>query len=106
MHHHAEIDDVVVGAPEHHADDVLADVVDVALHGGEHDRAIGAVGDRAAGGDRRLALGLEERCEIGDRLLHHASRLDDLRQEHPAGAEQVTDDVHAVHQRALDHRDR
>jgi len=30
------------------------------------------------------------------------SALDDLRQEHLAGAEQVADDVHAIHERALD----
>jgi hypothetical protein len=41
--------------------------------------------------------------QVGDRLLHHAGALDHLRQEHLAGAEQVADDVHAVHQRALDH---
>jgi hypothetical protein len=34
-HHDAEVDDLVVVAAEHHADDVLADVVDVALDGGE-----------------------------------------------------------------------
>ena len=38
-HHHAEVDDLVVVAAEDDADDVLADVVDVALHGGRHDRA-------------------------------------------------------------------
>ena len=35
--HDAEIDHLVVVAPEDDADDVLADVVDVALDGGEHD---------------------------------------------------------------------
>ena len=35
--HHAEVDDVVVVAGEHDADDVLADVVDVALHGRHQD---------------------------------------------------------------------
>ena len=44
--HHAEIDDLVVGAPEHHADDVLADVVHVAFDRGEHNGAL-----------RRLACG-------------------------------------------------
>ena len=44
--------------------------------------------------------------QIGHRLLHHPCRLDDLRQEHLAGAEQVADDVHAVHQRAFDHVER
>ncbi len=40
---------------------------------------------------------------MGDGGLHHARRLHHLRQEHLAGAEQVADDVHAGHQRALDH---
>ncbi len=48
-------------------------------------------------------LGLHEGHEIGHRLLHDACRFDDLRQKHLAGAEQVADDVHAVHQRAFDH---
>src|SRR5262249_59562695 len=39
-HHHAEIDDLVIIALENHADDVLADVVHVALDGGHHDLAI------------------------------------------------------------------
>ena len=38
--HHAEVDHLVVVAAEHDADDVLADVVHVALDGGEHDRAL------------------------------------------------------------------
>ena len=42
--HHAEINDLVIVAREHDADDVLADVVHVALDGREHNRA------------RRLAL--------------------------------------------------
>jgi len=33
---------------------------------------------------RVASLGLDERLEVGDRLLHHPSRLDDLRQEHLA----------------------
>jgi hypothetical protein len=37
-HHHAQIDDLVVVAAEHDPDDVLADVVDVPLHGC-HDHA-------------------------------------------------------------------
>jgi hypothetical protein len=44
--------------------------------------------------------------QVRDRLLHHARRLDHLRQEHLAGAEEVADDVHAVHQRPFDHRQR
>ena len=38
-HHHAEVDDLEVVALEHDADDVLADVVHVALDGGQQDLA-------------------------------------------------------------------
>ncbi len=37
-----------------------------------------------------------------DGLLHDARRLDDLGQEHLAGAEQVADDIHAGHQGSFD----
>ena len=103
-HHHAEVDHLVVVALQHHADDVLADVVDVALHRGHHDGAVGVLG----GGVLRVVelLLLDERDQVGDRLLHHPRGLHHLGQEHLAGAEQVADDVHAVHQRTLDHLDR
>ena len=42
---------------------------------------------------------------MGDGALHDAGALDDLRQEHLALAEQIADDVHAVHQRPLDDLD-
>ena len=45
---------------------------------------------------------LEVRDEDRDGLLHDPGALDDLGQEHPAGPEQVADDVHPGHQRALD----
>ena len=45
-HHHAEIDDLVAVAAEHDADDVLADVVHVALDGRQHDLALRAVRPR------------------------------------------------------------
>ena len=95
--HHAEIDDLVIVAGEHDADDVLADVVHVALDGRHQDLA-GGLARVAAVGLLRLHVGQQMR----HRLLHHARRLDHLRQEHLAGAEQVADDVHAGHQRALD----
>ena len=50
----------------------------------------------------RGLLGLHEGRQVGDGLLHDAGGLDDLRQEHLAGAEEVADDAHAVHQRAFD----
>ena len=97
-HHHPEVDHVVVRAAEHHAHDVLADVVDVALHRGEQHGA----------GLRRctvFAFGFDVRREVGNGLLHDAGRLDHLREEHLAGTEQVADGVHAAHQRAFDHVD-
>ena len=103
-HHHAEVDHLVVVAAEHDADDVLADVVDVAFDGGHDQLALGLA--RAAAGLERLLLGFHERLEIGDRPLHRAGALDHLRQEHLAGAEQLADDLHAVHQRSFDDEQR
>src|SRR5262249_38137130 len=95
-------------AAEHDADDVLADVVYVAFDGGKKD----AAGTRPARGPakaghyirsriRRLLL-FHERFEVGDGAFHRAGALDDLRQEHLAGAEGIADRLHAVHQRAFD----
>ena len=99
-HHHAEVDDLEVVALEHDADDVLADVVHVALHGRHDDLAVGALTPP------RPSPASMNGIEVRDRLLHHARALHHLRQEHLAGAEQVADDVHAVHQRAFDHLQR
>ena len=103
-HHDAQVDDLVVVALQDDADDVLADVVDVALDGRHDDRAVGVLG----GGELGVVglLLLDERDEVGDGLLHDAGALDHLREEHLAGAEEVADDVHAVHERALDDLDR
>ena len=95
--HHPEIENLVPVAAEHDADDVLADVMDVALHGREHHPA------------RRLALlflRLHERLEVGDRPLHGTGTLHDLREEHLPLAEEVADDLHPVHERTLDHVER
>ena len=100
-HHDAEIDHLEVVAAQHHTHDVLADVVHIALHRGGDDLA-GGFGRPPA----RALLLLDEGHEMGDRLLHHAGALDHLRQEHLAGAEEVADHVHAVHQRPLDHVER
>src|SRR2546422_11029046 len=96
-HHHAQVDHLVVVAAEDDAHDVLADVVHVPLHRSHQDFALRLA---AAGG---LLLRLHEWLQVGHGLLHHAGALDDLRQEHLAGAEQVPDDVHPRHQRAFDH---
>ena len=68
--HDAEVHDLVVVASEHDSDDVLADVVDVALDGGDDDLAVGA------GGVGVALLVLDEGDELGDGLLHDAGALD------------------------------
>src|SRR5690606_26313162 len=49
---------------------------------------------------------LDVRDEMRHGLLHHAGALDDLGQEHLPGAEEVSDHVHSVHERAFDHAQR
>ncbi len=70
----------------------------VTLHGREQ---------HGAGFRRRsvFAFCLDERREIRNCLLHHPGRLDHLREEHLAGAEEVADGVHPAHERPLDHVD-
>ncbi len=99
-HHHAHVDNLKVVALQHHGDDVFADVVHVALDGGDHDLAL--AGDVDA---RRLLLALfflDVGNQVGHGLLHHARAFHHLGQEHLARAKQVADHVHAVHQRAFD----
>ena len=93
--HHAEVYDVIVVTLEDDADDVLADVVYVALHGGHDDLTLGSRG-LAVG--VLLLLRLDVGNEVGDGAFHHARRFHDLWQEHLAAAEEIADDVHAVHQ--------
>ena len=95
--HHPEVDHLVAVAPEHDADDVLADVVHVALDR-RHD-------DASCGGALGL-LRLHVRLEVPDGALHRASALDHLRQEHLPRAEEVADDLHPVHERTFDHVER
>ena len=98
--HDAEVDDVVVVAGEDYADDVLADVVDVAFDGGEEDLALGF--DDFAGGYPGGFFGFHEGREVGYGLLHDAGGFDHLREEHFAGAEEVAYYAHAVHEGAFD----
>ena len=83
----------VVGQDD--VDEVLADVVDVALDGAEHDPAL------AAG----VGL-LHVRLEVGHRRLHRLGRLQHERQLHLAGAEQLADHLHPVEQHVVDDRQR
>ena len=99
-HHHAQVDDFVIVALEHDGDDVLADIMDIAFDGREHDFALRA---RIAG---LQFFGFDERDQVRDRLFHDARAFHHLRQKHLARAEEIADHVHAVHQRAFDHLDR
>ena len=96
-HHHAEVNDLVIVAGEHDADDVFADVMHVAFDGGQED--FPGVFVHAAGG---LFLRFHERQQIRHGLFHHARGFHDLRQKHFARTEQIADDVHAGHERAFD----
>mmetsp|Transcript_72770 Transcript_72770/g.206517 ORF Transcript_72770/g.206517 Transcript_72770/m.206517 type:complete len:416 (+) Transcript_72770:1155-2402(+) len=102
--HDAHVDDLVVVAPEHHTNNVLPDVVDVALDGGhQHDavplRLVGILAGRQ--GSQALLL-LHEGRQVPDGLLHDPRTLNHLGQEHLPRAEEVADDAHALHQRPLD----
>ena len=73
-HHHTEIDDLVIVALQHHAHDLLADVVDIPLDGGEQDLAI-----RRTRLPALFLLLVYERHEMGDGLFHDSGTLDHLR---------------------------
>eukprot|EP00754_Rhynchopus_humris_P019685 Rhum_TRINITY_DN14653_c10_g1::Rhum_TRINITY_DN14653_c10_g1_i1::g.106929::m.106929 len=95
--HDSEVDDLVVVAAQHNTDDVLADVVHVALHRRQHDLAL----RRCVVAASRL-LRLHERNQMRHSLLHDTGALDHLRQEHLSGSEQVAHDAHARHEGTFD----
>ncbi len=86
-----DVDHGITVVRQDDVDEVLADVVHIALDGGEHDRAL----TRAVG---LLHVGFEVR----DGRLHHLGRLQHERQLHLAGPEQVADGLHAGQQRFVD----
>ena len=65
--------------------------MDVALHRGQHDRAL-----------LRARLLLHLGLEIGDRLLHHSGGVEHRRQLHLARAKQLAYRPHAVEQDVVD----
>ena len=94
LDHDAQVADLVAVAGHDHRDDVFADVVDVALDRG-HDHLA-----------RRLSAGgilFDIGGEHPDGAFHHARRLDDLRQEHLALAEEFAHARHRTHQQPVDH---
>ena len=97
--HHSHVDDFVIVAGQNDANDVFADIVDIAFHRGHENAAL------RAGIRIRSALGFHERGEPSDGFFHHTGAFHHLRQEHFPFAEEVTDDFHAVHERAFDDRE-
>ena len=93
--HYAQVADLVAVAGHHHRDDVLADVVHVALDRGDEHLA-GRVGALSGA---LLDVGRQGRYGA----LHHAGRLDHLRQEHSALAEEPAHPLHGGHQQPVDH---
>ena len=90
-HLDAQIDHVVAVVAENDLDQVLADIVDVALHGGEHDLAA-----------RRGVGLLHELFEMVDGGLHRFGRLQHFGDDQLVVVEQPADFGHAGHQRAVD----
>ena len=87
----AEVDDVVAVVGQDDVDEVLADVMDVTTDGGQHDGALA------------LVVGLlHVRLQMGHRGLHDLGGLEHERQLHLPGAEQLTDDLHALQEGVVD----
>ena len=99
-HHHAHVHHFKVVALQDDGDDVLANVVHVALDGGDDDLALGL--HVAASGFHLALFFFDVGQQVGHGLLHHAGAFHHLGQEHLARAKQVAHHVHAVHQRAFD----
>ena len=87
----AEIDHPVAIVGQDDVDQVLADVVHVAAHRGQHHRASLLARDP-----------LHMRFEKPDRRLHRLGRLQHERQLHFAGAEQFADRLHPAEQNLVD----
>ena len=98
-HHDTEVEHLVVVTLENHADDVLADVVHIALDRGEQHPAFGL-----RRGTRLFRF--EKGHQVGDCFFHDPGALDHLRQKHLAAAEEIAHHIHPVHEGAFDHRDR
>ncbi len=88
----AEVDHLEPGAFHHHRDEILADVVDVALDGANHHLA------------DRLDAGLgEQRPQDLHPTLHRVGREQDFGHEQDAVPEIDADDAHALDQRIVQH---
>src|SRR4029077_18865058 len=89
--HYSEVNHFVIVAAQDDADDIFADIVDVAFHGGHDDTAFD-------GYTARLFFRFQIRLKIRDRFLHHPRALDDLRQKHAPRSEEIAHHVHRIHE--------
>src|ERR1700722_18133435 len=87
--HDPHVDHLVVIAGEDDADDVLANIMHVALDRRQYDFPLRL--DHFTSRSPGFLLRLHERGQVRYSLLHYTGGLDYLRQEHFAGAEQITD---------------
>ena len=93
VHHHAQVNDFETIAAQDNAGDVLSYVMDISLDGSiDYDRSCAGI----------IALAGHVRFENRDRVLHDFGGLHDLREEHFAVAEELTDSLHSRHQRSFD----
>ena len=91
----AEVDDAIAVVGENDLDQVLADVVNVALHGCEHNLAA------------RCGVGLlHELFEMIDGGLHGFGRLQHFGHDQLVSVEQAADFGHPCHQWAVDNVER
>src|SRR5262249_60597096 len=92
-HHDTEIDDVVIVALEYDADDVLADVVHVALDRRHDDLAVGAFLVQPL----LFFLLLHDWHEVAYRLFHDPRLLHHMRQAPASGVAPFAAPAHAFH---------
>ena len=89
----AEVEDLVAVILQDHFYDVLADIVDVALHGREDDPAL----------DRGLSAGRDPALDLIEALLRDVRRQDELGQEEGALFKFPANNVERGDQDAVDH---
>ena len=96
-HPDAEVDDLETVVGEHDGYEVLADVVHVALDGGEQDLAA-----RRSTALRITRLGLHEGLEVGDGRFHDLGALQYLGDDQLVVVEEAADLGHSGHQGPVD----
>ena len=94
-HHNPQVNHLVVIALQHHADNIFANIVHITLNRSHQNLTIGA--------GRLVFFRFNIGLQIGHRLFHYPGRFHHLGQEHFARAKQVANNIHAVHQRTLNH---